>query len=301
MDRCFARLAARSVATFAACACLAAQRIDAQSIGRMLVDHARTSAGDAWSVWTAPFHAGGRDWLTAAGVVGVAAAMSPFDDDVDRWAVRHRDDPTWHFLRPFREGGDAFSGRTVTPVAVGALGVALIARNEPMLEGISGCATSYGAATAVRDFVVYPLVSRTRPDSGRGAQPPPAAQGDQYHFSVPGTGDWGRRALPGGHVSNVTACVGFLVSRYKFGPFAVAPWAVVGAVAMARTLDRRHWASDQVLGTFLGYAVGRDVALRSLRRAENASARRDSTRDDSGGLYFAPGVEGARLGWRRVF
>src|SRR5262249_9399431 len=145
------------------------------------------------------------------------------------------------------------------------------------------------------------LVSRTRPDSGRGVQPPPAAQGDQYHFTVPGTGEWGRHALPGGHVSSVTSCVGFFVKRYHFGPFVVAPLAVVGAVAMARTLDRRHWASDQVLGAFFGYAVGRDVALRSLRRAENASAHRGTDRDGNGGLYLAADADGARVGWRRAF
>jgi len=293
--------AAPRVATLVAFVCVAAQRVSAQSIGRLVIDHARTSAGDAWAVWTAPLHGGGRDWLTAVGVVGVAAAVSPFDDNIDRWAVGQRDDGTWHFLRPFREGGDAFSGRTVAPFAIGALGVALITKSDGMLEGISGCATSYGAATAVRDFVVYPLVSRTRPDSGRGVQPAPATQGDQYHFTVPGTGDWGRHALPGGHVSNITSCVGFFVSRYKLGPFAVAPWAAVGAVAMARTLDRRHWASDQVVGAFLGYAVGREVALRSLRRTENASARRSGEHDEDGSFYFAPGVDGARVGWRRAF
>src|SRR5262249_16078651 len=129
------RRAARDTATLVALACAAANRMDAQSIGQMVVDHVRYSTGDAWDVGTAPFRRDGRGWLTAAGAVRLAAVVSPLDDDVDRWAVRHRDDGTWHFLRPFREGGDAFSGRTVAPFAVGALGVALIMKNDAMLEG----------------------------------------------------------------------------------------------------------------------------------------------------------------------
>ena len=83
--------------------------------------------------------------------------------------------------------------------------------------------------------------------------------------------------------------------------YAVAiPWALVGAVGMSRTLDRRHWMSDQVVGALFGYAVGKEVALRSLRRKSKAGPGH-SSHDNDDGFYLAPAVDGAMLGWRRSF
>src|ERR1043165_4435247 len=61
-----------------------------QPVGQLLERHVRTSAGDAWDVWTAPARATPRDLGIAAGIVALAIAISPFDDDVDRWMVSHR-------------------------------------------------------------------------------------------------------------------------------------------------------------------------------------------------------------------
>ena len=91
--------------------------------------------------------------------------------------------------------------------------------------------------------------------------------------------------MPGGHLANITACITFLTTRYHLGKF-VEPvlWATVAGVGVARTLDRAHWLSDQTLGLFFGYAVGKEVALRSSRRnakrtatAESADRRRESS------------------------
>jgi len=276
--------------------------VRAQAIGGTLVGHVRSSVGDAWDVWTSPFRANARDWLGAAGVLGIAAAVSPADAAVDQWAVHDRDDGIFQIVKPFREGGAAFSGKTITPVAIGVLAVAVVARNEPTLEGIFGCATSYAASSAVRTFVAYPLVARTRPDSSRTFDAPPARQGDQYHFAFPGTSDWGRHSFPGGHIANVAACAGFLTSRYHMGALAAVPWALVGAVGLSRTLDRRHWLSDEVVGAIFGYAVGKEVAVRSLRRKQKSSSSSNAREDDGAdALFVSPTFDGARFGWRRSF
>jgi hypothetical protein len=197
-------------------------------------------------------HAKGSDWLGAAGTLVAAAALSRFDDNIDRWAVRHQDDGALHVLEPIRTGGVAFSGRTITPVALGTLAVGLITKNQGLQEGLFGCATAYASSSIVRTYVIYPLVARTRPDSRSTAgQPPPAVQGDQYHFAFPGSHDWGQHSFPGGHLANVTACTEFLTRRYS--------WKY----------------ADPVLWTAVG-AVGKVVALRSLER-ESRATRSDST------------------------
>lgn len=246
----------------------ASHTADAQSVGRMLERDVRNSAGDAWAVWTAPLRGQARDYLVAGGALALAAAVSPLDDDLDRFLVAHGDSPIWKPLQPFREGGAAFSGRTLGPIAAGALLVSLATRNTRLQEGMFGCMTAYGASSAIRTFFVYPILARTRPDSGHGGPPaPPAREGDQYRLRVPGSRTWGEHSAPGGHMTNVAACATFLSRRFTMGPAEPAMYLISGSVGLGRMLDRRHWLSDNVIGLIFGYAVGKEIAVRSSRRA----------------------------------
>jgi len=271
----------------------------AQSIPGMFATDLRHVAGDAWDVWTSPLRGKPRDWLTVAGVVALSAAVSPLDDNVDRWAVTHQKDKAYDFLKPIRAGGAAFTGKTITPVALGLLVIGLATKNETLQEGLFGCVTAYGASSLVRTFVVYPAVGRTRPDprSPEGP-PPPAVHGDQYHFSFHGKSDWGQHSLPGGHLANITACSEFLTSRYSMGLVEPAIWALVAGVALGRTLDRGHWVSDELVGAAFGYGVGRQVALRSKRRAAKLVQRGG---DDGFQAYMAPSAGRVEFGFSRVF
>jgi len=273
----------------------------AQSIPSMLGNDLRNVAGDAWDVWTSPLRGEPRDWLTAAGIIALAAAVSPIDDNVDRWAVAHANDGAVEVLKPFRQGGVAFAGTTIGPAALGVLAVSLATKNEPLQEALFGCATSYGASSAVRTFVIYPLVARTRPDPRSPAGPPaPATAGDQYHFSFPGTTDWGGHSFPGGHIANVVACVEFLTSRFQMGFVEPALWTLAGGISLARILDRGHWTSDQVIGAAFGYAVGRQIALRSKHRGTRNPGQRPTAGPDAT-LFIVPSQSGVKLGWNRTF
>lgn len=259
----------------------------------------KNSAGDAWDVWTSPFRAQGNDWLFALGIFAGSAGVSLADAGVDRLAVKQRNDAVWSVLKPFREGGVAFSGRLLTPLALGALGVSVVTRNSRLQEGLLGCGAAYAASSAVRTYVIYPAIARTRPDSSRDVPTPPATFGDQYQLGIPGSRSWGRHSFPGGHIVNVTACAAFLTRRYSMGAAEVIPWAVVGGVGISRILDRRHWLSDQVMGAAFGYAVGKQFAVRSSHRAARKSA--DSQMITPEGINLAPDDRGIRLTWRLAF
>ena len=270
-----------------------AQPARPQSPLGMLGTNIKNSAGDAWDVWTSPFRGRPDDWLFALGIFAGSAGVSLADASVDRWALKQSNDATWSFLKPFREGGIAFSGRLLTPVALGALALSVVTRNARLQEGLLGCATAYAASSAVRTYVIYPVVARTRPDSSRDFQTPPAKFGDQYDIDLPGSSTWGRHSFPGGHVVNVAACAAFLTERYSMGAAEVIPWAVVGGVGVARIFDRRHWLSDQTMGIAFGYAVGKQFAVRSSHRANRKAA--DATAGSPSGLYLAPEDGGFRV------
>ena len=63
-----------------------------------------------------------------------------------------RNDAVWSSLKEVREGGVAFSGRTITPLALGTLVVALATGNDKIQEGLFGCLKGQMVAPADFDF-----------------------------------------------------------------------------------------------------------------------------------------------------
>src|SRR5215212_4527629 len=100
----------------------------------------RYSAHDAWAVWTAPLDGEAQDWLIAGGFVALSAVLLPLDDNIDRWAYEHRDDAAFRFLKPLRNGNALFSGKIITPIALGLLTISVVTKSESMQEGLLGCA-----------------------------------------------------------------------------------------------------------------------------------------------------------------
>ncbi|HKN65415.1 MAG TPA: phosphatase PAP2 family protein [Gemmatimonadaceae bacterium] len=273
----------------------------AQSVGRMVGYDVLHAGGDIVGTWAAPFHSSARDWLGAGAVLALSAAVSPVDDDIDRWFMDHQKDGIFSSLKEFREGGAAFAGSTITPAALGVYIIGVATKSRGIRDGVWGCVASYAAESVVRTQVMYRLVGRLRPDSIRGDHVQiRSEQGDQYKFFFPGSNAWGKHSLPAGHVANVTACASFLSHRFS-NPYVTIPaYAIAAGVGVGRLVDRRHWTSDTVLGALLGYAAGKEVAQRSRERLH-----RDEGADNDGnggGELLLGSIDGGMLiGWHLRF
>ena len=272
----------------------------AQTVGRMIGYDVLHAGGDIVGAWVAPFHSTPRDWLGAGAVLALSAAVSPLDDDVDRWFLDHQKDRIFSSLKEFREGGRAFAGSTITPAALGVYIIGVATKNRGIRDGVWGCVASYASESVVRSQVMYRLVGRLRPDSLRTPHfQVGSKQGDQYKFSFPGGNAWGKHSLPAGHVANVTACASFLSHRFA-NPYVTIPaYAIATGVGVGRLVDRRHWTSDTVLGALFGYAVGKEVAQRSRERLHRDG---DSDGGDGGGELLLGSIDGGMLiGWHLSF
>jgi membrane-associated phospholipid phosphatase len=290
-----------------ALAAIAACRLPAQSIGKMFVDDLRWAGQDFVAIWLSPFKGDARDYLITAGVLGGSAALSPFDDDVDRWALKHRDQGFLKALAPVRSGGDLYSLNKATPYVGAAYLVALATKHRGLRDGIFGCAAAYTAGTTIRHQVVYRVFGRDRPDTMRnrpaGTAGAPAEQGDQYQFSIPSDG-WGATSFPGGHVATMATCASFFAHRYDAKYVDPVLIALVGAMGIGRIADRGHWLSDQLVGTVMGFAIGKEVARRQLNRLD-FERRTSSSSGPTSGRASEPIVarteDGMLLGWRVAF
>ena len=287
-----------------AAALLAAPGAGAQSVVKIVAKDFEYAARDFASIWMSPFDARTRDYLLALGVIGAGAAVSPVDDEVDRWAIRNKDRGFLDAIRPFRRGGTFYTVNKATPY-LGALYVVGVAINhDGIRDGILGCASAYGANTTIRHQLVYRVIGRDRPEINKnldGIEPtPPAQHGDQYDFAIPAK-NWGQHSFPGGHVANMATCASFFSHRFDWGYAEPVLGAVVAVMGIGRLADRGHWLSDQIVGTVYGYAIGREVAQRQLARKRKAAAGTSAAEPepsrDLGEPFMQRDVDGLRLGW----
>ncbi|MFN2564651.1 MAG: phosphatase PAP2 family protein [Gemmatimonadaceae bacterium] len=287
---------------------VAAQKAVPAMIGKD-IEHA---ARDIWAVWTSPFDAHPRDLLTGLMVLGVGVAISPADDDVDRWFVRNADSRLFtDVLEPFRKDGALYGGGALAPVAGAAYVVGIITKKQGVRDAIVGCGVTWLSNNVLRHQVLYRFIGRERPDSSRGTDPnwPAAEPGDQYNIrlnDIEGA-PWGMHSFPGGHIANIVGCASFFGHRFKWGVVEPALYAVAGAVLVARFADRAHWMSDQWVGTVFGFAIGQEVAHQQLRRmaARNAAAAGGSASAApvplKDGFFVTKGAEEVRVGWQLRF
>jgi membrane-associated phospholipid phosphatase len=166
------------------------------------------------------------------GVLAVGAAYA-VDDNVDKWAHEHRDD------RFNRRAGDG--ARFMTAGVLGASVLAALDRDDPRLSqtavsSLQAAAIGMGASLAGK----Y-AVGRARPDLERG-------KGD---FD-PGGRDRKNSSFPSDLTTVAWAAVTPYAKEYE------APW-LYGVAALAnlgRVAERRHWFSDTVAGSAIGYGIG---------------------------------------------
>lgn len=299
---------------------LAAPQAPAQTVAGQVGDRAKLvgndvkhAAQDFLAIWTSPIRGSTKDYLIVAGVLGAGALVSPFDDDLDRWAIRNRDRGVLDAIKPLRRGGDFYSINKAAPY-VGALYViGVVTKKEGIRDGIFGCLAAYGANTTIRHQVLYRLIGRDRPetiknpgDVPEAERTPPAQQGDQYDFNFPADG-WGQHTFPGGHIATMTTCASFLSHRFEMGPVEPALAVLVGAMGIGRIADRGHWLSDQVVGAAFGFAIGREVAHRQLKRraarraADAAKETEIPATPPAGSPYYGYDPRGTRIGWQVAF
>jgi membrane-associated phospholipid phosphatase len=253
---------------------------EAQSVGKMLADDFTNAAKDIGAIWSSPFDASGRDWLLTAAALGTFGVSMLADQSVSDWAIENDTSAFFKALKPVRRGGKLFSGKYVVPpvAALYVIGVAI--KNQDLRDFVTGCMSSWAAESFPRKGVAA-LFGRARPDT---------IPDDPQRWKLGGGGDWMMRSFPAGHFANALACATYWNKRFHLGVAGPAVYALAGAVGVGRLADKAHWTSDTVIGGILGYAVGMEIARRSLAREID---RRGGGSGASGAsLNLAPGSGG---------
>jgi membrane-associated phospholipid phosphatase len=201
-----------------------------------------------------------RDIAPTAGALAVVALVALRDSAIWAWMERHAQGRALRALVPLREGWklplyELGSGQYLLPLAGVVYAAGRLSRNADLRDAGLGCAAGHLSTLGTR-LALLQVVARARPS----VAPEP------FHFAFPGSGDWLRQSFISGHSANSMACASFLSHRLAFGVAEALPYAYSAAIGIGRMADGHHWASDNVAGALIGFAIGRMLAEKSLRR-----------------------------------
>lgn len=206
-----------------------------------------------------------RQWLQPAAVaVGAVLVSALADKPVDRAVKKHQGSIALRGLNTY--------GNALPYALVGAAGAAFALGDERMRNTGLIAMQSIAAATGFSVVGKY-AVGRARPEEEQGAW---SRVGEGYSRS--------NASFPSGHSAISFAAVTPFAKEYD------APWlyGVAALGAAGRVAGRKHWVSDTVAGSVLGYAVG--------------SWLWEAQRDQSDSrLSINPGVKEVSVIWQKKF
>jgi len=206
-------------------------------------------------------------WWEAAVAVGAIGAVSVFDRRVDDWVQDRRSSRSDAVSRAFRNGGEP---AVVFGIPGGLLAAGLISGRKD-LERSGGRVLASVVMAGVTTGGIKVITGRVRPDE----------TADQYVFRPFSNHD----ALPSGHATMAFALATSLAEEIH------RPWATVllyaGATgtAWSRLNDHKHWLSDVLAGSTVGFTAAKIVEGRWRIF----------------GLGPPQFLSGTRVGWRVAF
>jgi len=169
------------------------------------------------------------DRLLAAGVLIGGAAL--FDRAADSYAADHHSEPSLRVMRQF--------AGTMPYAGLGLAGTTWLLKRGTADGDVALASVEAGLTSLALAEVIKQGVDRSRPRDDRGAADFGHARRSDSSF-------------PSAHTALAWAVVTPVAQHYD------APWlyGVASLVNVGRVSERKHWLSDTVAGSVLGWAVG---------------------------------------------
>jgi membrane-associated phospholipid phosphatase len=222
---------------------------------------------DAGEIWTYPLHIRTRDILPIASVAVLTGILIGNDESIRKYLWDYRTTHAWV--------------KAVSPVltdigSYGAWGIAAAfllfsrAGSKSLETGV--LATSAILQSGLLVTVLKGLFGRQRPfwDNGVDRWNGPVGFIDRF-----ASGNYGKYdSFPGGHSITAWSLATVLAMQYG-GEHLWVPilaYTTATGVALSRVTEGKHWLSDCVVGSILGYVVGRMVVLNHRSRYHIAPA-----------------------------
>jgi membrane-associated phospholipid phosphatase len=216
--------------------------------------------------FTSPLRLTGKDWGDVAKLALVAGAVSFADHAIQRQALTWRNNSST--LRSvsghITEFGGLYEGYTLA--ALGAYG--FLFKKQKMKNTVLLATQSYITAAAVGTLVKV-LTTRRRPDYyGDAATSPSARFNGPFGWFGDYQGAPTNSSFPSGHATVAFAAATVFAKQYPEKVWVpILSYSAASLIALSRITQNKHWASDVVVGSALGYVSGLLVVNNFRRRA----------------------------------
>jgi membrane-associated phospholipid phosphatase len=237
---------------------------------------------DQKAIWTAPFHLHRRDarWLVPIGL-GTAGFIATDRRTGDEIAESRKQ------LNTSRVVSYAGSGYGTGGVALTFYLVGRATHNERAREtGLLGAEALVDSAIVVT--ALKEITQRSRPLSGKN-------RSDFFD---------GGSSFPSGHSIAAWSLATVIANEYHDRPLVqIAAYGIAGAVSVARFTGQKHYLSDVLVGSAMGYGIGRYVYHAHHRKSSASGDEEESQGPARAWPLIAPQYDrharqyGAALAW----
>lgn len=236
----------------------------------VLMSDLKISLTDGLNVYSSPAKFDSRDWLKTGAVLLTTAAFIPFDKDIrNEFAKNHT--KTKDKISDF---GNAY-GNAITPVVagIGMYGYGLFSKDKYVRETGRMLLEAVLFASLLTDASKI-IIGRSRPYTDRGPYFFKMFQFKSEFFS-----------FPSGHSTVAFATSSVLANRINNTYISIGIYVFSSITALSRIYSDKHWASDVVIGSAIGYFVG-DFISSNKKNSNKRTNISYSIQPVPGGLDF---------------
>lgn len=203
---------------------------------------------DSWKILKSPVRWRKKQWLTFTAVSGTAILAYAYDDVIRDAFQRNRTDGLDQASKYFF--GPLGSGAVTISLTAGFYLYGLVARDQRAVRvGLTGVKAI--VITAVFTYAMKYATQRHRPYEDN----PPDPRIWEGPF-----GSWSSTSFPSGHSSLVFAAAAVFASEYKDKIWVpILSYSLASLAAASRVYEDKHWSSDVIIGSALGFFIGKFV------------------------------------------
>jgi membrane-associated phospholipid phosphatase len=203
---------------------------------------------DQKKIWTAPFRSGTYQWRIVLPLAGGTAALIATDKLSGRELTEGPPGAVFNASRRISYMGSAAG---VLGFAGAFYGISRLTHNRRMRETALLSAEAL-ADVAVLSAVMKAVSQRQRPSGSDGLYRINDARGEFWA---------GGNSFPSLHAGSVWALAAVFASRYRDKPvIKFGAYGLAAMISVSRMTARQHFPSDVLVGSVIGYFIGRYVA-----------------------------------------
>ena len=208
--------------------------------------------------FTKPFHLKKKDWGNLGKYAAVTFALSFADEPIQQSALRLKNRNT--SLNDISKGLSDFGSiyEVFTVAGIGAYG--LISKNNRLANTALVSSQAYITSGAIMT-VLKLLSGRTRPSYyPAGVEAEPRFLGPFHKSLNDANGSNENSSFPSGHSTVAFAVATVFATEYKDKPLVpLVAYTAASLISMSRITENKHWITDVVTGTAIGYLSGKLV------------------------------------------